>query len=361
MRLAALVLLCTTACSAAPLDLGFGVAVTATFDSTVSDATLATVTQIAISASGDETYMADEQLMRAAHRTEGFVYRPLLDTRHLTLTLTAEDADGAAVAKGSSPEIELVAGKTAQLEITLFAGGTSPMDGGALDSAGDGAGPTFPTCAGLGYALCEDFEQAISAAWTTSDTNGTVTTDTSHAHSGTHSMHVHLDSVAPGASAQAWLTEMQTVTNPSTDFHARAFVLFPSAVPTGLFPIMSVQQTSSPFDLMEVELSNGLVAMYDGFGTTTPYAQSASMFPTEAWTCAEWYVHFGSPGSLTVSINGTLLSDAEVEDLTYSSPPVGWLLFGGSQGGSDVTSMLPAYDFWMDDLVVDPKPIGCSE
>jgi hypothetical protein len=85
------------------------------------------------------------------------------------------------------------------------------------------------------------------------------------------------------------------------------------------------------------------------------------MFPTQAWTCAEWYVHFASPGSLTVSINGKLLSDAEVEDLTLSSPPVGWLLFGGSQGGSDATTVLPAFDFWMDDLVVDPNPIGCAD
>jgi hypothetical protein len=103
--------------------------VTTTFDTSVSAASLARVTQLAIVASGDETYAINEPLTRAIDRTERFVYRPLFDTRRLMLSVAAEDAAGVEIAKGSSAEIQLVANQTTQLQITLY--GSIPVDGGS--------------------------------------------------------------------------------------------------------------------------------------------------------------------------------------------------------------------------------------
>jgi hypothetical protein len=355
MRIALSCLLCAAACSA-PLDLGFGVAVTATFDPSVSDAQLASVTQLVIDASGDETFSDDDMLGRAAHRTERFVYRPSEDTRRLALTLTAKDGSGNVIASGTSAQIALVANQTAQLDVTLFGGPF--VDGGMPGDTADGA--TFPTCNGVTYALCEDFEQPLDTQlWSAKETNGETSTDTTHAHSGTHARHVHIDSLAPNDSGVADIFESQTFGAPNVDFHARAFFYFPT-VPPGLFALIVAQQSAAPFDEVNAELSAGQYAAFDQVATGgTTYMQSSSVIPTQTWVCLEFAVHFGSPGSLRTAVDGQPLTDDEVDNTTSATPPIDLLLFGGGFSNQTMTPS-DVVDFWMDDLVVDPNPIGCA-
>jgi hypothetical protein len=375
MRFVLLCTLCAAACSA-PLDLGFGVAVTATFDSSVSDAQLATVTHFAIAATGDQAYNTDEPINRAAHRTEGFVYRPEDSTRRLALMLTAEDANDVPIAVGQSSQIQLDAGKTAQLEITLFA--AMPSDAGvpdaALDAATDASGPdlavndgaidedggqAFHVCAGLSYELCEDFEHGTGAEWAVSSMNSSIVVGTTFVHSGGHAMHVHLDSVAASGVAIGVLKETTTLGTANADFHARAFFYFPAAPPSGALQMIEAQQTVTPFSSMNFEIVDAHPALFDHFATSTTFIQSPTTLPKNEWFCVEWNVHFGAPGALTMDINGAPLS-TQINDTTTSTPPVTQLFFGGSLTNA-TSSASAVVDFWMDDLVVDPNPIGCSD
>jgi hypothetical protein len=374
MRIVALCLLCaTTACGAASLDLGFGVAVTATFDSTVTDDELAHVTQLIVSATGDETYESDKQLNRAANRVESFVYRPLDSTRRLALNIAAEDANGVAVAAGSSAQIQLIAGQTARLEITLFptklpdAGlpDAGPPDASEVDASPqpDGEVP-FPLCTAISGAgeLCLDFEDPLPTAWALTQNNAVVdVADTTYAHSGTHAMHVHLNSVDGGQLADGHVSETQTFTTPPSVFHVRAFILSPTALPAhNPVGIFTTNQSTSPFGSMDFELNEGHYAMYDSFAVTTDYTETTTSFPTAAtWQCIEWTVQIGSPGALLLSSNGQVLSANEIHDTTTSTPPLGILSIGSVINNTGAQAS-PAVDLWLDDIVVSNAQIGCS-
>jgi hypothetical protein len=377
MRAVVLCLLCATAgCGPAPLNLGFGVAVTASFDSTVTDGELARVTQLIISATGDETYETDQQLNRAADRVESFVYRPLDSTRRLALSIAAEDENGLAVAAGSSAQIQLTAGETAQLQITLFptqlpdAGppdGT--VDGGAHDGGEDASTPPdlngvpFPLCDAVNTGqLCLDFEHAIPSNWTTVQTNSVVVVGTNYAHSGTHALHVHLDSVASATSAGGYLTETQTFTGttPLSAFHVRAFILFPLPAPLqSAVPIFVAAQTATPYGVMDFEVDDAHYAMYDSFASTTNYTETSASFPTGAWQCIEWVVQIGSPGVLALVSNGVTFAANEIHDTTASTPPLGILQIGGQLNNLS-TQASPVVDLWLDDIVVSDTVIGCT-
>jgi hypothetical protein len=377
MRAVVLCLLCATAgCGPAPLSLGFGVAVTASFDSTVTDGELARVTQLIISATGDETYETDQQLNRGADRVESFVYRPLDSTRRLALSVAAEDGNGLAVAAGSSAQIQLTAGQTAQLQITLFPKelpDAGPPDGtvvdaGAHDSGEDASPPDlsgvpFPLCSAVTSGqLCLDFEQAIPSTWTTVQNNSAVVVDTTYAHSGTHSLHVHLESVASAMSAGGYLTEMQTFTTSPSAIHVRAFIFFRPEDPPPLqsaLPIFVAAQNAMPYGTMDFELNEAHYAMYDYFASTTDYTETSSSFPTAAWQCIEWVVQVGSPGTMALSSNGAVFSANEIHDTTASTPPLGILQVGGQLNNSS-TQASPVVDLWLDDIVVSSTLIGCA-
>ena len=121
-------------------SVGFGVALTLRFDSTISDPTLATVDSFAIAASGDETYSTTVTLPRAPMRIERTIYRPDQATRNLTINVVALDGHGNVVALGASKPLELSAGKTTATTIDLVSpnGGDagSNKDGGTVGDGG---------------------------------------------------------------------------------------------------------------------------------------------------------------------------------------------------------------------------------
>jgi hypothetical protein len=363
MRIALLCLLCTaTACGSA--SLGFGVAVTATFDSNVDGDAVARVTQLVIAASGDETYQADVPLGRAAERVERFVYRPRVGSQHLALSITAEDQDGVPVAQGSA-EVQLAAGETTFISITLSAAiqpfdASVPLDASApLDAAQNDDLEGVPTCSQVAAELCEDFEHGYGAAWERSATNATLALATTYAHSGTYAMHVHLNSVQSGDSATAKLIETQTFATAQSAFYARAFVYFPDAPPSTAanFSMVTTQQTVSPYGPMNIEIDNGFYGLYDQFASNQ-YVPSSSQFPAKTWVCVELAVQIGNPGSLQVLADGT--SVEQLTEQTSSTTSVGEIWFGGNLNNSSANASA-VVDFWMDDLIVDTKPIGCGD
>lgn len=118
-------------CSA---KVGYGVALTATFDSSVTAAQLATVTDLDISATAGEVFDQPVHLGAGnALRVERTIYRPLATTTSLTLRIVAVDGTGSVVALGTSTAIQLRVGQTSYAAITLSAPGSPTSDGGTPD------------------------------------------------------------------------------------------------------------------------------------------------------------------------------------------------------------------------------------
>lgn len=139
-----LAVLLSALCGCRAPDVGFGIATTLQFDTTVSDAALATVDTLDVTASGDESFTGTLALSRAAMRVERSIYRPRQSTRSLMLGFVARDGNGAMVASGTSGPLVLHAGSTRATTIYLARPG--PGDGGL---GGDGgAAPVVSIFAG---------------------------------------------------------------------------------------------------------------------------------------------------------------------------------------------------------------------
>jgi hypothetical protein len=145
---------------------GFGVAVTATFDSSVADSDLLRVTALRYDASGDETYTSTEQLGRTVDRVERFLYRPKSTTHEVLVELFALDANGAVVAEGRSELLKLDTTDTTPASITLYPPDESDL-GVPSDLSGDAdvvggnisfvTTPVVPTCTGPVDLVVADF------------------------------------------------------------------------------------------------------------------------------------------------------------------------------------------------------------
>jgi len=371
MRVAVLGLLCAVAgCAAPPLALGFGVAVTVTFDDEVDDAALARVASLTIVASGDETYETNLAVAQGASRVERFVYRPAAETRRLALEILAEDADGVQLAHGRSAEIALTAGNTAILELTMFGEQPAPMDGGPddLGDLGADAGPpdggdggAQPSCQGLSVALCEDFEGGgLNTSWQQVQNGGTVTVDAVHVHRGTRAMHVHVDELASNGVAGVHILEHASFGIQPGDFHARAYFYLTSALPNTPVALIEAQQAASPYSPINFQINNHHYSMYDHFALMNGYTESALGPSPNQWICVEWAVHVAQTGAMITQVNGLTLTDDEIHDTTSASPNVGQLWVGVELTNGDATPM-PAFDLWVDDIIIDHLPIGCDE
>ena len=122
-----------------------GVQLTMTFDSTVSDEALASVTTLVIRATGDDPEAFPVTLGRSALRTESIVYRPASSTKLLGVAVDASAADARRVASGSTDPVSIAAGATTTLSVTLSA--DANVDAGTdsgTPALGDSSTPALP-------------------------------------------------------------------------------------------------------------------------------------------------------------------------------------------------------------------------
>lgn len=128
-RLGIFLALVLTGCSSSA-----GIRVTLTFDDSVSDAALATVSQFVLHAAGDDTGDFPIPLSRAAQRTERFVYDPSHGAHDIMLSVDADNASGAVEARSGEVTVD-------GSSVTLVLSATSLPDGGVGDGGmGDLAG-----------------------------------------------------------------------------------------------------------------------------------------------------------------------------------------------------------------------------
>jgi hypothetical protein len=227
------------------------------------------------------------------------------------------------------------------------------------DADGDGNGDACDACAhSPRTALCDNFEAGIDPSlWSSLQQSGTVTLDGNRAHRGRSSLWFHGDQVAAGIPRVAVLHESRTM--PLVDrLYVRAFVYVPSSN-TDAVAIFTAQQNTDG-------ATGGIFFYADSPPGSRPTIQSwldgsfaqgaAGPVGTDRWMCMEW--ELAATGDTAAWIDGQQIVSGQGYP-TMPNPPLTMLLLGFIFDSTDTDRA--AKDLWMDDVIVDTQPIGCSK
>jgi len=229
--------------------------------------------------------------------------------------------------------------------------GFSDLVGGAPDGGGDGAG----SC---GFDLCDGFEApAIDTSLWTVDAN--VTRDTSQAHSGAASAHMHVDALPVNTDGSALIYETKTLASGSVPFWLRAWVRIDVLpVANNYMELFYAEQTNSPHlgDYLIVRRTD--TQLYDDFDSA--FVGTNAALPVDTWVCLIWQVvPLASGGSIALS--GDAPSIALANNSTDGSPPIRNIALGVYFDGTNLATAQPAVDVWIDDVIINSSAVTCTD
>ncbi len=240
-------------------------------------------------------------------------------------------------------------------------GGRGTSDGsgdGGRDDASDAAGTSNDAGGCLDtYLLCDGFEAAsLDSVWASSGSG--VSLDSTVAHRGQQSLHLHAEAIAVNGAAEAIVTETTTFTPPSpTTFYVRAFIRL-SVLPADNLGLIEAQQnTNDPFGDGLFATSAGLT-LYSQF---SEQSRDANFIPADnAWTCTVWSVVRATDNSGSLGLGGDA-TDTITNVQTDGTPSIDQMGFGIQLASSTDTSAQPAMDVWFDDVIVAAIPLTCAD
>jgi hypothetical protein len=284
---------------------------------------------------------------------------------NVTLDVTGLDASGTALLAGEA-RFTLRAGATTAQELTLHLAPVSP-DGGApndltvsppADMAT--AADMIPSLCPSGVLLCDDFESGTISTTTwddgTTQSNATAAIDSTRAHSGRYSLHLHTGVVSSG-SAVASIGETHTFTPPGATFWTRAFYYFPSNTSTLVANLFGATQNAAPYGDVALSIDHDALSIYNGFNSGTYVASTTPTLPLDQWVCIEWEVDTGTPNQLHAWVNGQAVPALDLTQPTNPTPPIG--IFSIGVGIYPPSTSPIALDVWVDDVIFDHARIGC--
>jgi hypothetical protein len=273
-------------------------------------------------------------------------------------------------------------GGTAGAGTTGAAGAISSPDAAVEAGADAPAGPDGASggCP-AGAILCDDFESydtpaALAAAWKVTATAATLVVDGSKPYRGAKAVHVS----APGGTPVGTLIKEGAPTFPiAGNVMYGRMMMYLTKAPTGAVHWNNVQ--SAGFMPGSTQWSKyGWGGMYGtilaGYTIRTNPTDmqavidcskpSAMGLPEKKWTCLEWEFD-GVGNELHLWLDGKLVADADVVKMgtqcVTPKPPNGlWqapAFANLTLGWAQYQTSNVAIDFWMDDVVVGTKPIGC--
>jgi hypothetical protein len=215
--------------------------------------------------------------------------------------------------------------------------------------------PNPSLCATAGLAFCDGFEgtELESPPWYFVRKVARLTIDDLHAYRGARAFHVSTEANADVAGVrQGEITE--TAAAPQPAFFARMFVYLPSPAPARPVRIAGLLQVDAPNEGPSLFLEGGQLVVT----TAGSYTTSATALPLDRWTCLEWQVISGTNGEIHLWLDDVEVGDVAFSGDTTRSPPVGRFSLGAAFFGSPDPQ--PAFDFWFDEIALDPTRIGCE-
>jgi len=235
------------------------------------------------------------------------------------------------------------------------AGGTSGADG-SVGMGGFGYGGP-PRCATAGAPLCETFENGLDTAlWSTTQVgDASIAVDAIHAARGAKALHVK----TTAGVGHSFITERRTFPAVGNDLYVRMFVWFEDDI-----------TTSGHFTLAEgAGTGNGALVRFGGqfmeFGVGSDLGASGDwtdhdnvIIPSKKWLCVEFQFQ-GSSNAFHVwseDVPRTALDTGASRHNGFVMPQFtslwfGWWMYNATE----------PQDLWIDEIVVDYKPIGCAK
>lgn len=254
------------------------------------------------------------------------------------------------------------------------AGGTASA-GGAASAGGGTAGAVDAGLAGCTATFCDDFERYDAGSpprtpWTTSVQGGSVTIDSTRAHSGAKSVKVTTDGQMPYRRAYFSVGAPFFAGNA---FYGRMWVYLAAA------PSMTTHWTNISGEGM-ASFNNQSFAAYVRYGgqvmkrlmanydsqtfSSDCWQHSQTTFPEARWACMEW--HFDGPNErMEFWLDGTQVSALTVNHRGQGCIANGlsgqWVMPNFSTlrlGWEHYQTSIPI-QLWVDDVALSTQRVGC--
>jgi hypothetical protein len=214
-----------------------------------------------------------------------------------------------------------------------------------------GAGPS--RCASSSALLCDGFEaNAIDPQWHVSGGGATAVLDTTRGYRGQHSIHVHTDSAAAMTSPNAGLSETRTFPLNGTVW-VRAWFFFQAPYSPNFNQLLNFLDGGTGGASYAMLNDSPVDNNYGGGG----FRQSTLTIPMDRWTCLRMSLgQGGGTGDIHLFVDDQEASDAQLIGASITQAValvVGADFYGNPAMGST--------DLWLDEVIVDNKPVSCSD
>ncbi len=228
------------------------------------------------------------------------------------------------------------------------------------DSAGPGDGARGDTqevvCSAL-FDICDGFEDGIDTTLWTLD--GDATLDTTFAHRGKASVRTHTAAFGANQSSRSMILESQTLAGNPTTFWVRAW-FYMSALPAGDngLELITAERPGNEGDYVFVRRTR-----------TTVYSQyslavrsSTTPAPVASWFCAVFKIVRDTGGAGSLELSGDLPAlTLDGTQTDSSTQPMQLVTLGAGFASPNVTDAQPAFDLWIDDVIIHSAPVTCSD
>lgn len=214
--------------------------------------------------------------------------------------------------------------------------------------------------------LCDDFEEGLRGTWVTeAGLPNYIVVDFGPAgaggHTGARALHAHIappDDMGVVPAAQASIDTL--IPAATKTLWTRAWLYFPS-LPSGDFGrFLGVLQPMSPYKSLEVHFLSGGARITDAIAQRSGVSPAPP--PIGRWFCVVWRLDFAADltGASTLWMDGATTPSAMISQVQtqVATQPLTTFTAGAYFDPAQVTS---GYDGWIDDLVVDTAPLGCTD
>jgi hypothetical protein len=232
--------------------------------------------------------------------------------------------------------------------------------GGAAGAGNPGSGgfgfQGATRCAGAGVLLCESFENGLDAStWTTLvDGAGTAVVDDAHAFRGTKALHIKV----VNKDHKAAISETKTFPLATNVLYARMFVWFDTFTTTAHFTMAEAPQTAAGA-WIRFGGQGGKYGVGTDHGASGDWLQQDTVpVPTKQWTCIELELA-GDTSEFHVwfdDVEHKALNVGPTQHKGFVMPPFTSLWFGWQTYSNQAPG-----EYWVDEIAIDSKPIGCAK
>ena len=201
--------------------------------------------------------------------------------------------------------------------------------------------------------LCDGFEgPSLDPRWVSSPG---ITLDSSRAHRGASSLHVHADPLAVGEGTYVTISESTILPRRDPTIYVRAWVQV-DRMPKNNMAILGAVATTDFLDgVFIIPDAMTVYSQFAGASWETPGPP-----PLSTWFCLRWtIVRSRTAGSLLLEGD---VGTASLQNIaTEGAEGLDYFQIGISFADINVDSPEPAMDVWIDDVILSTSPLTCTD